>query len=94
MYRTIMAVLLLTATLAGGCGKGPWNRKSKVDPYEAVQVGMTEADVVKLMGAPSRRMVIPLEGTDQRQVLLRWLTRNHLIHVSLVNDQVIGKERT
>lgn len=94
MYRTIVAVLLLTATLAGGCGKGPWNRKAKTDPYDAVQVGMTEADVIKLMGPPSRRMVVPLEGTETRQVLLRWLTRNHLIHVSLVDGQVIGKERT
>jgi len=97
--RHALALLagLLLLPAAGGCNASfwpSWTSKKTVDPYAAVAKGMTERDVVKLMGEPSSRRGIRLEGRGVRAMQLTWVGHNKLMSVMLVQNQVIAKERS
>jgi hypothetical protein len=82
---------------AGGCNASFWSSasaKKSVDPYAAVATGMTERDVLKLLGEPSSRRGIRLEGRSPRATTLTWVGHNRLMTVTLVQNQVIAKQKS
>jgi nitrous oxide reductase accessory protein NosL len=89
----ILLVLTLTAVcFAAGCTRT--KKAARPDPFTVVEQGMTEEDVLKLMGAPSKRIVSAAEGSPgSSQVNLRWITRRNIITITLVDGLVIGKRR-
>jgi hypothetical protein len=91
----VSAALLLSVSV--GCNASFWPSaaaKKPVDPYSAVATGMTERDVVKLMGEPSSRRGIRLEGRGAQATSLTWVGHNRLMTVTLVKNQVIAKQRS
>ena len=95
-YALALLAGLLLLPAAVGCNASFWPSASKkaVDPYVAVAAGMTERDVVKLMGEPSSRRGIRLEGRGARATTLTWVGHNRVMTVTLVQNQVIAKQRT
>jgi hypothetical protein len=90
-----LAALLLCTSV--GCNASFWPgavAKKPVDPYAAVAAGMTEKDVVKLLGEPSSRRGIRLEGRGAHAMSLTWVGHNRLMTVTFVQNQVIAKQRT
>jgi hypothetical protein len=87
-------LLLLPASVGCNASFWPSASKQKVDPYTAVARGMTERDVVRLMGEPSSRRGIRLEGRGARATTLTWVGHNRLMTVTLVQNQVIAKQRS
>jgi len=90
-----LSALLLPAAV--GCNASFWPAagvKKPVDPYTAVAGGMSERDVVKLMGEPSTRRGVNLEGRGPRAMQLTWVRHSKLTTVTLVQDQVIAKQRS
>lgn len=77
-----------------GCDADAWGSRhnAKATGYAAVENGMSEAQVRKHMGEPRSRSNINLEGA-QPALVLRYMGQNQLIHVTLVNGKVIGKEK-
>ena len=99
MNRRFFTVALLGLALAtsSGCSKMsflPQPRQAKVDPYTAVQNGMSEKQVIQLLGEPTRRSGVNLEGTDTRAHNMTYIKSNNLLIVTLVNGAVIGKQKT
>lgn len=97
MRGTWLCGLALGLALAAGCNVGTgWNGKYKAkgDPYEAVTTGMTEQEVVSLLGAPQKRTRVEGEAQPGTTVFqLRWLTQSHIITVFIIDGRVAGKNR-
>ncbi|MBL9080294.1 MAG: hypothetical protein JNK76_00720 [Planctomycetales bacterium] len=87
--------LCAIAPLAVGCSAEAWGHRAAGKPsgYTAVEAGMSEAQVRKIMGEPKSRSGVQLEGSKQPAVVLRYLGHQSLMHITLVNDKVIGKEK-
>ncbi len=99
MNRRFFTVALLGLALAAsnGCSKMsflPQPRQAKVDPYTAVRNGMSEKQVIQLLGEPTRRSGVNLEGTETRAYNMTYIKSNTLMVVTLVNGAVIGKQKT
>jgi hypothetical protein len=96
-HAMVVLAGLLLLPAAGGCNASFWpsaTAKKSVDPYTAVATGMTERDVVKLMGEPNSRRGVRLEGRGPRATQLTWVGHNRVMVVTLVQNQVINKERS
>ncbi|MGC3972422.1 MAG: hypothetical protein QM775_35280 [Pirellulales bacterium] len=98
-FANLRLLLLLAACtalpLAVGCNAEAWGYRAAAKPagYSAVAAGMSEAQVRKIMGEPKSRSGVKLEGSNQNAVVLRYLGHHALMHITLVNDKVIGKEK-
>ena len=71
---------------------------AKVGPtiadYDKITQGMSEAEVTKILGKPSKRqMVQGGEAGSGRFLLLRWVSSNQIITVTLDGSGVRGKDR-
>ncbi len=88
-------VWIVCLAVCTGCGgQLGWNKKpAKGDPYEAVKVGMTEKQVVALLGAPNKRQLFQNGEGGQSYIVLRWLASNHIITVNMMGGVVAGKRR-
>lgn len=83
------------AALAG-CDKlsfMPQARQKKAVGYDAIATGMTEGDVKKHLGEPTRRQGYNLEGGKERALALTYVGGNSLITVTLVAGAVVGKQK-
>lgn len=89
--------LVMCLAVASGCNVGTgWSGRyeSKGDPYDRITNGMTERQVVDLMGMPSKRSRVEGEGGDGTYVIqMRYLTPNHIIIIFMVDGVVAGKSR-
>jgi hypothetical protein len=90
-------ILLLTLSGVVGCNTidlstamGPTEKQ-----FNSIQQGMTEKQVVAILGQPSKRMAVQGgEGGIDRLVIYRWVTSNHIITVTFDPSGVaIGKQR-
>lgn len=94
--RRMLWSLLLLTTVVAGCDKlsfMPQARKKKVSGYDAVQNGMTESEVKKLLGEPAQRQGYNLEGGTERAMSMTYVGGGNLITITLVRGQVIGKQK-
>jgi hypothetical protein len=90
-----LAACLVSASV--GCNASFWpaaSAKKLADPYGVVATGMSERDVVKLMGEPTSRRGFRLEGNGPRATQLTWVGHNRVASVTLVQGQVVAKQRT
>jgi len=93
------AVYLLAALaflpLFTGCEGSLFGRqeKAKASGYGAVVNGMNEKQVVKLLGEPTKRGNIRLEGNGPPATVLTYVGHNQLMYVTMINGAVIGKQR-
>lgn len=99
MNRRQSLVFLGAIGLAGltGCNAsfwGQWGKKKKAEGFAAVATGMTEKQVVKIMGTPSRRRGLRLEGHGAQALQLTWVKHNELVLVTFVGGAVYHKEKT
>ncbi|MCE9603358.1 MAG: hypothetical protein K8U03_00475 [Planctomycetia bacterium] len=81
----------------GGCNAsfwGNWGKKPKVAGFSAVNTGMSEKQVVKLLGAPNRRAGFRLEGGGPPAIQMTWVHHNELLTVTFVSGAVYHKEKT
>ena len=79
-----------------GCDKlsfMPQARQRKATGYDAVVNGMTEADVKRQLGEPTRRQGYNLEGGKDRALALTYVGGNSLITITLVAGAVVGKQK-
>jgi hypothetical protein len=94
--RLLSALLGLSLLAVTGCDKFsfmPQARQKKVAGYDAVKNGMSEKQVRSLLGEPSRRTGVDLEGSGQRATALTYVGAGKLIRVTLVGGAVIGKQK-
>lgn len=94
--RRMLVAVLLAAPLIFGCDKLsflPQARKKTVTGYEAVQTGMTEAQVRKYLGEPTQRNGYNLEGGTERAMSMTYVGGGNLITITLVGGQVVGKQK-
>lgn len=88
------AIGLATLTGCNASMWGQWGKKKKAEGFAAVKTGMNEKQVVKIMGAPSRRRGLRLEGHGAQAIQLTWVRHNELVMVTLVGGAVQYKEKT
>ena len=67
--------------------------KAKGDPFEMVQNGMGEKQVISIMGSRpvKRQKVSGGEAAGGEHYLYRWLERNRIITITFSDGAVIGK---
>lgn len=95
--RALLRVVggLGSATLAG-CSKLtflPQPRVRKKLGFDAVTNGMSERQVVELLGEPTRRSGFNVEGSATRARNLVYVGNQSLVTVTLIGDQVVAKEK-
>jgi len=73
---------------------GNWGKKPKAKGFAAVANGMTEKQVVKIMGTPSRRRGLRLEGHGAQAIQMTWVQHNELVMITFVGGAVYHKEKT
>jgi hypothetical protein len=91
----VLAAFLLPAAV--GCNASFWPKagpSKPKDPYAVITSGMAERDVIKLMGEPSSRRGFRLEGHGARATQLTWVGHNRLSTVTIVQNQVVAKQRS
>jgi hypothetical protein len=91
-----LACAVLGLSCLAGCDRlsfMPQPKKKVVSGYEAVTHGMSERQVVQLLGAPTRRSGINLEGAGVLGKSLTYVKGGHLMTVVLAGDEVVSKER-
>lgn len=98
MIRRLAVCMLLIGFAASfvGCNASFWptaTTKKLVDSYQAVSPGMSEKQVVKLLGEPTNRRGITLEGSTTRATTMTWVGTHKLITVTMVRGQVVGKQK-
>lgn len=94
--RHLLCSLLALAPLVAGCDKlsfMPQARKKQVSGYDAVQNGMTESDVKRLLGEPTQRNGYNLEGGTERAMSMTYVGGGNLVTITLVRGQVVGKQK-
>jgi len=67
--------------------------KAKAVGYEAVANGMNERQVVALLGEPTKRGNVRLEGNGPAATVLTYVGHNKLTYVTLIKGAVVGKQR-
>lgn len=91
-----LACAVVGLSLCTGCERlsfMPQPRKKVVSGFEAVQNGMSEKQVVQLLGAPTRRSGINMEGAGVPGKSLTYVKGGHLTTIVLAGDSVVAKER-
>lgn len=94
--RLLMGCFLLGLAALSGCDKlsfMPQTKQRKVVGYDAVTNGMSEAEVKKQLGEPTRRTGYNLEGGKDRAVALTYVGGNKLITITMVRGAVVGKQK-
>ena len=94
--RMLFALSCLGLVAVVGCDRFsflPQARQKKVVGYDAVQNGMNEGQVRKLLGTPDRRNPVDLEGMPQRGTVLTYVGGGTLVRVTLLGNAVIGKQK-
>lgn len=88
MKKAIVALSL--ALLLGGCGHTVWDMDRNRDNLNKLEIGMTKAQVIEIMGKPRMR-----EATEETEWLLYWTgygttDRNGLTPIAFRDSKVIG----
>jgi hypothetical protein len=94
--HSLFCLLGLGLAAASGCDKlsfMPQAKRKKVGGYDAITNGMTEAQVKKELGEPTRRSGYNLEGGKDRAVALTYAGSNSLITITMVRGAVVGKQK-
>ncbi len=96
LSRSLRGLIALGLTCTVGCNAGFWPAatvKKKVDTYTAVRSGMSEKQVIRLLGEPSSRRGTTLEGVGRPATSLTWVGHHKLITVVLVDGAVVAKQK-
>lgn len=88
------AIGLATLTGCNASFWGNWGKKQKAQGFAAVNTGMTEKQVVSLLGKPNRRRGLRLEGHGAQAIQMMWVQHDAIVMVTFVGGAVYHKERT
>ena len=94
--RRFAQSLLALLVLCTGCNQlvQMANTGISAKQYDKIRPGMSEQQLVQLLGKPQKRMLVSGgENGDQKMLILRWLSNNQLITVTLSTEGVVGKEK-
>ena len=96
LRRSFLLAAVAPLLALAGCGdmgvmssRGP-----TMAQYEKIKQGMNEEQVTAVMGKPSKRMMVQGgEGGGERQMIMRWVSTNQIITVTLGSSGVVGKDK-
>ena len=96
LRRSFLLATVASMFSIAGCGdmSSLTQRGPTLAQYDKIKQGMNEAQVTAVMGKPSKRMLVQGgEGGGERQMIMRWVSTNQIITVTLGSAGVVGKEK-